>query len=181
LKLKNPWLGLAARVIARLDNPDGPAIDVVSFNDHKVQNMFAALSLLRYSNGEVPHPTEAPFLASLLKPCQPEISSLALKYYLRTIISYSDPSEPPYHLSSAVRAVFNHLLPDHQLQMGWPILGAFMDGFENLSVNWWQTFAEAFFTLSHRPLPRLRGGAEANTPKRDLKNILTWEYFHEEE
>jgi len=65
--------------------------------------------------------------------------------------------------------------------MGWPILGAFVDGFENLSINWRKTFAEAFFTLSHRPLPRLRGGAQANTPESDLEDILTWEYFHEEE
>jgi len=180
-KLKNPWLGLAARVITRLDNPDGPAIDMVSFNDRRVHNMFAALSLLRYSNGDVPHYTEALFLASFLKPWELAISTLALKYYLRTIISYSDPSEPPCHLSSAVRAAFNHLLPDHQLQMGWPILGAFVYGFERLPVHWSQTFAEAFFTLSHQPLPRLRGGAQVNTPERDLNNIVTWEYFHEEE
>ena len=65
--------------------------------------------------------------------------------------------------------------------MGWPILGVYMGGFENLSVNWQQTFAEAFFSLSHQPLPRRRGGAEADTPKSELENILTWEYFHEEE
>ena len=180
-KLKNPWLRFRARVIARLDIPDGSAMDIVSFNDRRVHNMVAALSLLRYTNGGVPHYTEALLLASFLKPLEIAISSLALTYYLRTIISYSNPSEPPYHLSSAVRAVFNPLLPDHQLQMGWPILGVFVDGFEYLSVNWRQTFAEAFFALSHQPSPRLRGGAQANTPQSDLENILSWEYFHEEE
>ena len=109
-KLKNPWLGLAARVIARLDDPGGSAIDMVSFNDRRVHNMFAALSLLRYSDGEVPSYTEALSMASFLEPWELAISALALKYYLRTILSYSDPLELPYHLSSAVRAVFNPII-----------------------------------------------------------------------
>ena len=179
--LENPWLRLTARVIARLDVPDGSPMDLVSFTDRRVHNMLAALSLLRYTNGEVHYYTEALFLASLLKPWELTISALALKYYLRTIMAYSNVLEPPCHLISAVRAVFNHLLPNHQLQMGWPILGVFVDGFEHLSVNWRQTFAKAFFTLSHQPLPKLRGRAKANTPESELEDIITWEYFHEEE
>ena len=181
LGLKNPWLRLAVTAIARLYIPDRSSMDMVSFNDRRVHNMFAALSLLPYTNGEVPDDTEAIFLASLLKPWELAISSLALKYYLRIIISYPNHLEPPYHLSYAVRAVFNHLLLDYQLQMGWPILGAVVDGFEKLSVNWRKTFAEAFFTLSHQPLSKLRGGAQASTPESELWNIVTWKYFHEEE
>jgi len=179
--LKNPWLRLAATVITRVYIPDRPPVDMISFNDRRIHNMVAALYLLPYTYGEGPDRTEALFLASLLKPWEPVISPLALKYYLRIAISYPNHLQLPYHLSSAVRAVFNHLLPDHQLQMGWPILGAFVDGFEKLSVNWRQTFAEAFFTLSHQPLPRPQGGAWANTPWGELRKMLTWECFHKEE
>jgi len=177
-KLKNPWLILAARVIERLDIPGGSAMDIVSFGDRRVHNMLAALYLLQYSSSPVPRTF---FWALFLKSREFVISSLALKYYLMTIMYSHDPLEPSRHLTSAVRAVFNHLLPDHQLQIGWPILVIFMDGFKNPSVNWRQTFAEAFFTRSYQPLPRQRGGAEATTPESELENILTWEYFHEEE
>ena len=48
-ELKNPWLRLAARVVARMDIPDGPGLPIGSFYDHRVYNMIAALSLLRYT------------------------------------------------------------------------------------------------------------------------------------
>ena len=56
-----------------------------------------------------------------------------------------------------------------------------MGGFETLSVEWRRTFAEGFFTLSRRSLPRLRVDTESNTSESELEAILTWEYFHEEE
>jgi hypothetical protein len=65
--------------------------------------------------------------------------------------------------------------------MGWEILDRFMDGFEVLSVEWRRTFAEGFLALSRRPLLKPRGGTESGTRESELEQILTWEYFHEEE
>ena len=181
LELKNPWLRLAARVVARLDIPDGSGLPMGLFHGHRVHNMIAALSLLRYTEGKVSHYTESLLLASFLKSQELVISSVALQYYLKTIISYSDPPAPSCYLSAAVSASFNFRLPDHQLWMGWTLLSIFMHGFEKFSVEWRRTFAEGFFTLSRQPLSRLQGYMESNTPTRELKKILTWEYFHEEE
>jgi hypothetical protein len=175
--LENPSLRLAARVMMGLAIHDGPDIAIRSFSGHRVHNMVAALSLLRYAIGTVTQYTESLLLASFLESREPSISSLALEYYLRTIISYPEPPAPSRYLSGAIRAVFNLVLTDHQLQMGWKILHLFVDGFEKLPVEWRRTFAEAFFTLSHQPLPRPRGDT---TPESELTKILTWEYFHEE-
>jgi len=181
LNLKNPWLKLAARVIARLDIPDGSSMNMGSFHDHRVHNMIAALSMRRYADAKPTHYTESLLLASFLESRELAVSSLALGYYIQTILSYSDPSAPSYCVSGAVHAVFNLLLPDHQLQMGWNILDMFVNGFEKLSVEWRRTFAEAFFTLSRRPWPKLRGDRETSTAESELERILTWGYFHEEE
>jgi len=181
LKLKNPWLKLAARVIARLDIPDGSSMGTGSFNDHRVHNMIAALSLRRYTEVKLSQYTESLLLASFLGSRELSVSALALGYYIQTILSYSDPSAPPCYFSGAVRGMFNLLLPDHQLQMGWNILDMFVNGFERLSVEWRRTFAEAFFTPSCQPLPKIRGDVETSTAENELKMILTWEYFHEEE
>jgi hypothetical protein len=179
--LKNPWLRLGARIAVRLDNPDGSGVPTGLFYDHRVHNMIAALSLLRYTERNVTQYTESLLLASFLQSREFAISSLALEYYTKTAISYSDPSAPPCSLSHAVHAVFNLTLPDHQLQKGWPILEIFENGFDNLPVEWRRTFAEAFFTMSRLPLPQLQGGTETSTPETELNKILTWEYFHKEE
>ena len=42
-----------------------------------------------------------------------------------------------------------------------------------------RSFAAAFFTLSHRPLPR--GSWQKSGQVTELENILTWEYFCEKE
>ena len=179
--LRNPWLRLVARVVARVDTPDGPGVNIRLFGDHRVHNMIAALSLLRYTEGEVTRYRESDLLASLLESQERIISSLALEYYMKTVVSYSDPLPPSHYFSGAVHAVFNHCLPDHLLQMGWKILETFVDKFGTLSVEWRRTFAEAFFALSRQPMPRPRGGKWENTPESELKKVLTWEYFHEEE
>jgi len=69
----------------------------------------------------------------------------------------------------------------HLLGMGWKLLVIFLDGFEILSVEWRRPFAEGFFTLLRRPLLRPRGDTESMTRETELEQILTWEYFHEEE
>jgi hypothetical protein len=143
--------------------------------------MIAALSLLRYTDGRVAQYAESLLLASFLGSREPTISSVALEYYMETRISYSDSSAPACYLSIAVSAAFNLILPDHQLLTGWKILDIFVGGLETLSVEWRRVFAEGFFTLSRRPLPRPRGVTESSTQESDLENILSWEYFHEEQ
>jgi hypothetical protein len=181
LELKNPWSRLTARVVARLDIPDGSGLPMGSLCDHRVRNMIAALSLLRYIQGMVTQYTEFLLLESFLESRELSISSVALGYYMKTTISYPGSPAPSYCLSAAVSAAFNFILPDHLLWMGWNILDIFVDGFETLSVEWRRSFAEGFFTLSRRPLLRLRGDMGLMTQESELEQILTWEYFHEEE
>ena len=179
LELENPWLRLAARVAARLDIPDESGLPVGSFHDHRVHNMVAALSLLRYTQGAVSQYTEFLRLESFLESQELSISSVALEYYMMTAISYPSPRAPSYCLSSAVSAAFNFILLDDPLTMGWPILGTFVGGFETLSKEWRRSFAEGFFTLSRRPLLRPRRKTKPMTRGSELEQILTWEYFHE--
>jgi len=181
LELKSPWLRLAAKVVARQDIPDGSDLLMGSFHDHRVHNMIAALSLLRYTQGTVTQYAEFVLLESFLESRELSISSVALEYYMKTAISYPAPPAPSYCLPAAVSAVFNFMLPDHALWMGWTILDIFVDGFGTLSVEWKRSFAEGFFTLSRRPLLKPRGDTESMTRDSELEQILTWEYFHEEE
>ena len=181
LELKNPWLGLSARVVARLGIPDGSGLPIGSLYDHRVHNMIAALSLLRYTQGTVTQYTEFLLLESFLESREVYISSSALEYYMKTAISYPDPPAPSCFLSPAVSAAFNFTLQDHLLWMGWTILDIFVDRFETLPVEWQRSFAEGFFTLSRRPLLKSRGDMEPMTQESELERVLTWEYYHEEE
>jgi len=181
IKLKNPWLSLTARVTAQLDIPDGLGLPMGLIYDHRVRNMIAARSLLRYAQENVTQYTESFLLASFLQSRELAISSVALKYYMKTTISYSDPPAPSCFLSAAVSSAFNLMLPEEQLWRRWELLHIFVDGFETLSVEWRRSFAEGFFTLSSRPLPKLRGDTESSTQESELEAILTWEYFHAEE
>jgi len=180
LKLKNPWLSLAARVATRLRIPDEPGLPIGLLYDHRVHNMIAALYLLQHVRGDVTNSTES-LLASFLQSPELAISSVALKYYMKTTISHSDPPAPSRFLSTAVSSAFNVMLPEEQLWRRWELLGIFVDGFEALSVEWRRSFAEGFFALSTRPLPKLQGDMESNTPETELEAILTWGYFHAEE
>ena len=180
-ELKNPWLKLAARVAARLDIPDEPGLDIRPFPDRRVHNIIAAQSLLRYAEAESTQFTESSLLASFLESREFVISSFALEYYMRTILSYDDLPASSCYLSGALCTIFNVVLPDHRLRMGWTILEIFVDGFNRLSAEWRQTFADAFFALSRQPLPRSQGSEETTTPKSELEEILTWGYFHKEE
>jgi hypothetical protein len=181
LELKSPWLRLAARVVAQLDIPDTSGLPIGLFDDDRVYNMIAALSLLRYTGGRVTQYTESLLLASFLESREPAISSVALEYYMETTISYSESSAPARYLSTAASAAFNFNLPDHQLLTGWKILDMFVGGFEILSAEWRRAFAEGFFTLSRRLLPRPQGDVESSTRESGLDKILSWEYFHREE
>jgi len=118
--------------------------------------------------------TESLLLASFLGSREPSVSASALRYHVPTVLSYSDPPMPSCYFSGAVRAIFNLLLPAHQLKMGWDILGILVHGFERLSVEWRRTFAEALFTLSFQPLPKLRSDGETSTAENELEMILTW-------
>ena len=178
---RNRWLRLAARVITELDIPDGFTLSISLSHDHRVHNMIAALSLLPYTRRNVTHFTIALLLASFLQSRKVAISSVALEYYMETIISYSNPPAPSSHLSAAVSSAFNVMLPEGQLWERWKILGIFVNGFKTLSAEWGRRFAEGFFTLSRRPLPKPREEAVSSTPESELQAILTWEYFHGEE
>jgi len=179
--LRNPQLRLAARVVARLDIPDGSGLPMESLYDHRVHNMIAALTLLRYMQGTVSQFTEFVLLGSFLESRELSISSVALEYYMKTAISYPSPPSPSYCLPAVVSAAFNFILLDYPLWMGWTILDTFLDGFETLSVEWRRSFAEGFFTLSRRPLLKPRGDTESITRESELEQILTWEYYREEE
>ena len=179
--LKNPSLNLVARVAARLDIPDGFVLPMRSFYDRRLHNMIAALSLLGYTQGTVAQSRESLLLASLLQSRELAISSVALEYYMKTTISYSDPPAPSSFLAAAVSSAFNVMLPEGQLGRRWELLDIFVDGFETLSVEWRRSFAEGFFTVSSRPLPKLQEDMESSTPESELRAILTWEYFHAEE
>ncbi len=177
---RNPWLTLTGRVIAELDIPEESSTVMESFYDHKVCNMIAARYLLGYAQGKLTQYTESLLLASFLQSREVTISSLALGYYMRTILSYNGPPpQPPRYLSDAVRLVFNPDMPDDQLWMGWNILGLFLEGRNKLTLKWRQAFASAFFTLSYRQLARLRGDPKRITPIDGLTKILSWQYFHE--
>ena len=180
LNLRNPWLQLVANVIARLDIPDESGMDFELFHDPRVYNMIAALSLLRYSEGKVVHSTarESLLLASFLPSRELVISSLTLHHYLETVMTYSNPPPPSRHLSSAVHALFSPILPDDYFPKGWKILHMFMDEFGKLPIEWRQSFAEAFFTLSHQPLRS--ENRQNGAPVIELNRILTWEYFCKE-
>ena len=177
LEIKDPWLNLVARMVARMDISDELSLPIGLCYDHRLHNMFAALSLLQYTTGEV---TEF-LLPSFLQSREFSITSIALEYYIKTRLSYSDPSAPSRYLSGAVHGVFNLMLPDHQLRRGWAILEVFVDKFGDLPMEWSRTFAEGFFTLSRQPLPQSQGETETTTPERELENILTWGYFHADE
>jgi len=178
--LTNYWLRLLVRVVAQLDYPDGPGVPTWLFNRHRVHTMIAAQSLLRYTTGAVTLYTE-PLLASFLECQEFSISSIALAYYIKTAIANPDPPAPSCYLSHAVHAVFNRVLPDNQLWVGWEILETLVNGFEDLPMEWRRTFSDAFFTLSRQPLPRQRGDMDSSTQASELEKIVTWEYFHEEE
>ena len=179
LELRNPLLSLVARVIAQRDISDGFSPPIGLFYDRRLQDMISALSLLRYTKGNVTHYTESLLLASFLLSREVAISSVALEYYVRTAISYSDSPAPSCYLSTAVSSAFNVMLPEEQIWKRWTILDIFLGGFETLSVEWRRTFAAGFFTLSRRSLPRPRVETESSTSESELEAILTWEYFHE--
>jgi len=79
--------------------------------------------------------TECLLLASFLQSRELAISSVALEYYMKTAISYPAPPAPSCHLSDSVHAVFNFMLPDHQLWMGWRVLETFVNGFDKLPME----------------------------------------------
>jgi len=181
LELEDPCSKLVARAVARLDIPDGSGLSIELFSDHRIQNMIAARSLLRYEWVGVTRYTESLLLASFLQSRELAISSAALEYYMETAISFADPSAPSSYLSQGVHSVFNLMLPDDQLRMGWRILGTFVNGFDNLPMEWRRRFAEGFFTLSRQLVPQSQGDTETNSSVRGLWYILTWGYFHEAE
>ena len=184
LNLKNPWLRLGATMAPHFDTPDGSGLPIELCFDHRVHNMIAARFLLNYMERRRTHDannTDPLLLASFLQSRELLISSVALEIYMETAIFSSDFSAPSSFFSRAVHAVFDLMLPDHQLWMGWRILETFVNGFDSLPLEWRRPFAEAFFTLSRRRRSQSQGDTGITTLERELHNIVTWEYFHQEE
>jgi hypothetical protein len=67
-------------------------------------------------------------LESFLDLREHPISSVALEYYIKTMIFYPDPPAPSYYLSAAVSAAFSFLLPGHSLSIVWTILDIPVNG-----------------------------------------------------
>ena len=180
--LGSPRLPLIAKLIARIEVPDKYGLYNVPYHDRRVHNMFAALFLRQYPEVVASYyDTSRQFLllASFLESRELDISFSALHHHMRTMISSPDLPLPSCHLSGAVHAVFSPVLPDRYFPRGWRILHLFVDGFEKLPVEWRQTFAKAFFTVSRRP--QLRENRQNSTPVTGLNEIVTWEYFCKKE
>ena len=176
IPFKNPWLQCVEKVDLGWDTP---YMDMRSFPDHRVHNMFGALSLLRYSAGpQIYNLRPVNLLASFLEASNPAISCPVLYHYMEMFGNIMPP--PPRCISGALQIVFNPLLPGHHLPRGWVILDRFLHKFDNYPAQWRQIFAEAFFSQSRRPL--LKGSRQKGTPGGipEIRNILTWEYFCQE-
>ena len=187
LNLRNPWLQLAASMIINRRVPDGSSMDIRPFPDHRVHNMLGALSLPWYFDedgiidrrGGREHRILNTFLGSM----EPAISFPVLY----KCIEWLDESVLPLFSDrhGALHLLFNPTMPDHHLPRGWDILRTF---------TYWHrrsasagafagAIAEAFFTLSQRPLLKRKRKRQNDTPstKDELRDILTWEYFCKEE
>ena len=181
LTLRNPWLWFVANVATYNDIPHTRSMDIRSFHDHRVHNMFGALSLLLCSQGFTIYHLHGQFLflTSFLEASHPAISCPILYHYMG-LFGANTPPQPCY-FSGALRIVFNPVLPGHHLPRGWVILERLLHKFDDYPAQWRRAFAEAFFSLSRRPL--LKGSKQKGTPgsNQEISDILTWEYFCEEE
>jgi hypothetical protein len=115
--LKNPLLRLAARAVARQDLPDSSGLPMGSFYDHRVHNMVAALSLLRYTQGTVSRFTDFALLESFLESRELCISSVALEYYMKTAISYLTPQ--PHLIASLQLSLLRSTSHCRTTRCGW--------------------------------------------------------------
>ena len=182
LNLRNPWLQLAAYMIANHRIPDGSCMDIGPSPDHRVHSMLGALSLPWYleDNGLI-HTRLDEFCisGSFLGSMEPAISFPVLYSCILGLDEFVLPLFPDRH--GALHLLFNPTLPDHHLPKGWNILRIFMYWHRGSASA--AAFAEAFFTLSRRPLLKGKRKRQNDTPstKDELRDILTWEYFCEEE
>ena len=163
------------------DSPDGNSMDIRTCRDHRVHNMFGALSLLLCPYGATIYELHGqfPFLSSFLEASDPAISCPVLHHYMEMFGTVITP--PPRRISDALRIVFNPILPGHHIPRGWIILNKFLHIFNDYPAQWRQIFAEAFFSQSRRAL--LKESREKGAPGsiQEVSNILTWQYFCEEE
>ena len=185
IKLRNPWLQFVACVTADVAMPDQSHPYFWPPHDSRLVNMFGALFLLRFLQKQRQSvaiqctPTESVLLTSFLQSKEPAICLVVLYHYMEMV--YSTHTPPSRYLPPALRAVFNFALPECYLPKGWDILRGFMAHSQGLPAAWRGTFAEAFFTLSRRPLPRRNGRDNTRTGEPEIREVLTWKYFCEGE
>ena len=163
------------------DTPNGNSMNIRSCHDHRIHNMFGALSLLLCPHGATIYDIHGqfPFLSSFLEASDPAISCPVLYHYMGLFGSITPPQS--YDFFGALHNVFNPVLPSHDLPRGWVFLDRFLHKFDDYPAPLRKTFAEAFFSQSCRPL--LKGSRQKGTPGsiQKISNILTWEYFCKED
>ena len=163
IALINPWLWCVANMLAFSGYiPHSHSMEIRSFRDCRVHNMFGALSLLQHASGlniyDIPYPVC--FLASFLEASNPAISCPVLYHYMEFV--HYNTSPPSCYFSGALHIVFNPILPSHHLPRGWGILYRFLHKFDyyNAQAQQRQIFAEAFFGLSRCHAPMQNGPAD---------------------
>ena len=127
LNLRNPWLQLAAYMIANHCILDSSCMDIRTYPDHRVYNMLRALSLPWYlaGGGIISRAWDKHhILNSFLGSMEPIISYPVLYSCMlssnKNVLWLSSDSHCALHL------LFNPTLPDHHLPKGWNILHNFM-------------------------------------------------------
>ena len=127
LNLRNPWLQLAAYMIANSRIPNRFCMDIRASPDHRVYNMLGALSLPRYFGyGSTTHRAwcERHIWTSFIGSMEPAISFLVLYSCMVSFDEFDLPLFSNYH--GALHLLFNPTLPDHHFPKGWKILHKFM-------------------------------------------------------
>lgn len=183
LNIRNPWLQFAACVTADVAMPNQSHPYFWPPHDSKLVNMYGALFLLRFLQKKRQSvaiqctPTESLLLTSFLQSKEPAICLVVLYHYMEMV--YSSRTPPSCYLSGALQAVFNSALPECYLLKGWGVLRGFMNHSQTFPAERQSTFAEAFFTLSRRPLLKRKGNTRTGEP--EIREVLTWKYFCEGE
>ena len=83
---------------------------------------------------------------------------------------------PPHHLPNSVRVLFNSTLPHQRLLESWGVMQTLVRRWSDIPADWQRAFATAFWTRSHRPLPRLHYEPADDAPEKALRKVITWDF-----
>lgn len=183
--LKHSRWHFAALTIVGEAIPDALIPEV--WNDHTTLNLIASRQLqhiyLRSTRSPLSQPSR--LVASFLQSQEFAIASLSLKLYI-DMMNLNPPSghlnnpipveSPPRYLPNSVRVVFNSTLSQQRLLESWVVVQTLMGRWSSIPADWQRTFATAFWTCSHRPLPRLSYEPADDVPKKVLEKVVTWDF-----